>query len=104
MIDIIEIPQGRDIEIFDTEAPRAKNILSSQLGYLAYLPEVGIDLDYFLTEKVSFQNDSFKAYLVEVLANNGINVSSVLDVVSSLYSTYNINIMPNEQSSGFMAR
>lgn len=104
MIDIIEIKEGRDLELFDTETARAANILNTQLRYLEYLPEVGIDLDYFLSEKIEFQNENFKSHIVETLANNGINVYDVVDVVNSLYSTYQINITPKEQSSGFLAR
>ena len=104
MIDIVSVEDGLDIGLYDTETKKAANILSVQLGSLEYLPTVGIDLDYFLTEDFSFQNESFKAYLVETLANNAINVSSVLDVVESLSTHYTIGITPQENSTGFVTR
>lgn len=102
MTDIIGV--GEDIRVFDTQTSKAGNILSVQLGALEYAPTIGIDLAYFLREDVSFQNESFKSYLVQVLANNGINVSSVLDTVEALYRQYTFNITPEETSTGLVSR
>lgn len=102
MIDIISVDD--DINLFDTQTSKAGNILSVQLGSLQYAQDLGIDLAYFLSEDYSFQNESFKSYLVEVLANSGINVSSVVETVESLYEQYTINISPEETSTGLVAR
>lgn len=104
MIDIISADDGLDIGLYDTQTTRAANILSIQLGSLEYLPDFGIDLKYFLREDFSFQNESFKAYLIEVLANNGINVTSVLDEVMALHSKYTFNLAPIENDSGLISR
>jgi len=102
MTDIISA--GADLGIFDTQTYKAANILSVQLGNLEYQQDFGIDLEYFLDEDFRFQNESFKAYLVEVLANNRINVSSVIDVLESLFATYTFNIVPEETQTALIAR
>lgn len=104
MIDIVSAEQGLDIGLYNTQTSRAANILSVQLGSLEYIPEFGIDLKYFLREDFSFQNESFKAYLIEVLANNSINVTSVIDSVLALYSNYTFNLAPVETSTGLVSR
>lgn len=102
MIDIVSI--GADIGVYNTQTSRAANILSVQLGALEYAQDLGIDLKYFLSEDFRFQNESFKSYLVQVLANNGINVSSVVEVVEALFSNYTFNLTPPETSGGLIAR
>lgn len=104
MIDIVSNSTGHDMGIFDTQTCRAANILSVQLGALEYEPTLGIDLRYFLSPDFRFQNASFKAYLIEVLANNGINVASVLEEIENLFSTYTFNISADDTTSGLIAR
>ena len=104
MIDIVSTIYGQDIGLFNTQTTRAANILSVQLGTLEYAQDLGIDLRYFLSEDFRFQNDSFKAYLVETLASRGINVTQVVDQIDSLFSTLNFNLAPDENNSGFIAR
>lgn len=103
MIDIVDFSPETGMQVYDTQTPRAANILSVQLGALAYAEELGIDLKYFLGEDVKFQNASFKAYLVQVLANNGINVTSVIEVLEALESQYTINLSPEETSTALVA-
>ena len=102
MTDIVSITT--DIGVFDTQTCKAANILSVQLGNLEYAPLLGIDLVYFLNEDFRFQNESFKAYLVQVLANNGINVASVVDMIEDLLVRYSFNISAEETNSGLVAR
>jgi hypothetical protein len=103
MIDIVDFtPQG--MQVYDTQTQRAANILGVQLGSLEYQPDLGIDLRYFLTENISFQNDSFRAYLVQALASGGINVASMVEVLRALSTDYNINLSPEDNSTGLIAR
>ncbi len=104
MIDIVSNAEGTDMGVFDTQTCKAANILSVQLGALEYSPQFGIDLKYFLSEEFRFQNTSFKSYLVEILANNKINVSSVLEVLNSLFGVYTFNISADDKTSGLIAR
>jgi hypothetical protein len=103
MIDITGLGET-DINLFDTQVPRASNILSIQLGSIEYEPDFGIDLEYFLSEDFRFQNESFKAYLVEVLANRGINVASLGESVENLFVRYQFNLSPEENQGGLVAR
>lgn len=103
MIDIISADEN-GLGILDTQAARAANILSVQLGALEYAPELGIDLKYFLTEDFRFQNASFKSYLIQVLTNQGINVSEVAEVIDNLFTTMTFNLSPQETEGSFIAR
>jgi hypothetical protein len=103
MIDIISA-DANGLGTYDTQTPRAANILSVQLGSLEYAEELGIDLEFFLSEQFKFENEAFKSYLIEVLANRGINVSSVTELLESLFNQLTINIQPDEQSGGLLAR
>jgi hypothetical protein len=103
MIDITSVTEG-DIRFFDTQTTRAQNILSVQLGALEYEPEMGIDLAYFLQEEFSFQNESFKSYLIQRLANYSINVASVVEQVEDLFNKYTFNLTPAETGTSLIAR
>jgi len=103
MIDIVSAgPSG--METYNTQTERAANILSVQLGTLEYDQTLGIDLKYFLSEELRFQNESFKAYIVQVLATKGINVANLIETMDALYSTYSVYLTPDEQSGGMIAR
>ncbi len=102
MIDIVSL--GADLEVFNTQTSRAANILSIQVGTLEYAQDIGIDLKYFLSEDFKFQNESFKSYLVQVLANKGINVASVIETIDKLFETLTFNITAEEQTGSLVAR
>ncbi len=103
MIDIVGFT-SKGMEVYNTQTERAANILGVQLGDLEYAQDLGIDLRYFLTENIQFQNENFKGYLVQTLASRGINVASMIEVLSALDSNYNINLSPEETSTGLVAR
>lgn len=102
MIDISSV--GTDIGLYDSQNMRAGNILSVQLGSLQYAQNVGIDLRYFLSENFRFQNESFKAYLIQRLAENSINVASVVETVENLFNQFTFNITPSESDSSLVSR
>lgn len=104
MTDIVSLNTGEDMGLYDTQTPRAANILSVQLGALEYAQELGIDLKYFLSEDFRFQNESFKAYLIQILANNGINVATLTEQLENLFATYTFNITPEETNGSLIAR
>jgi hypothetical protein len=104
MIDIVALHDGLDMGVFDTQTVRAENILSVQIGTLEYSPDLGIDLKYFLSEDFRFQNSSFRSYLIEILANRGINVASVVDTVQNLYTQYTFNLIKEESNTGLIVR
>lgn len=102
MKDIVSV--STDLGLFDSDVARAKNILSVQVGSLEYEQDLGIDLEYFLSQNFKFQNESFKAYLINVLANRGVNVSSVVDTVEPLYTQLTFNLSTDQNSTGLIAR
>lgn len=103
MIDIAEFLDG-DLLMVNFQAPKAANILGIQLGSLEYAPTLGIDLAYFLQNGIRFQNESFQSYIVEVLANNQINVSTLTTVLSTFMADYTLNLSPEEITTGLVAR
>jgi hypothetical protein len=104
MKDIVSIPpSSNDLGILDNDAPRAKNILSTQINTLFYAPDLGIDLKYFLSEDFRFQTDSFKAYLIERLSNYSINVASVDDEAFDLFREFKFNLTPSETDGSLVS-
>lgn len=109
MIDLTSISKTSDVSqadmsFYDTLTTRAANILSVQFGSLEYAPDFGIDLAYFLTESVKFQNEGFKSYCVQLLATYGISVTSVDEVIKTLMSEVTFNIPADETTDGLLAR
>lgn len=104
MIDIVSANDGQDLGILDTLTPKAGNILSIQVGALEYAQDLGIDLKYFLSEDFEFQNDSFRAYLIQVLANRGINVTAITESLNALYTDLGIQISGEQKTTALVAR
>lgn len=100
MIKDIVTFEGRDLGVQQSEAPRAANILGTQLGDLEFAPDFGIDLKYFLETEFRIQNASFKAYLVQRLLEHRVNVIDVVDLVESLFTKYAFSIGSSEDSGG----
>jgi hypothetical protein len=104
MIDIVSLHDGLDMGVFDTQTVRAENILSVQVLSLEYAQDLGIDLKFFLSEDFRFQNASFRSYLIEVLANRGINVASVINTVNNLFTQYTFNLTKEDSGSSLVTR
>lgn len=104
MIDIVSNETGKDMGLYNTQAPKAGNILSIQVGSLEYAQDFGIDLAYFLDENFKYQNDSFISYLIETLANRGVNVAEILQNNQNLFKELTIKVSPDETSTAMVAR
>lgn len=91
-LDISSVPDGRDMALVVADVPKAANVLSVQLGALEYAPDFGVDFEFFLSEGLQFQNESFKAYLVERLTRHQINVADVTEQVNSLYEKFVLRV------------
>jgi hypothetical protein len=102
MKDIIEVLDGQDLNVMDTPLPKAGNVLSIQLGSLEYALDFGVDLKFFLDSELKFQNESFKAYLVQRLTENQINVAEVIDFVGPLFEKYTFYVGDLKPSNGGM--
>lgn len=84
MKDIFSVEDSMDLVVAESSIPRAANVLSVQLGDLEYAADFGVDKKYFLASPFLFQTESFKAYLVQRLADYQINVASVMDTFLTL--------------------
>ena len=100
MRDIIEVRQGQDLLVLDSIVAKAGNVLSIQIGSLEYAPDFGVDLKYFLQAGLEFQNESFKAYMVQRLAESQVNVSNVEEILQNLYSTYTYYVGETQPNDG----
>lgn len=96
--DIVAIEDGKDLVVAPTDAARAANIVSTQLGYLEYANGFGVDLAYFLSSDYEFQLASFQAYLVNRLAESQVNVAQCLQSVESLMNRLKFDIGENNQA------
>jgi len=76
----------------DTLVYKARNILSVQIGALAYAPDFGIDYDLFFGQDYKIQTETFKAYAISKLSENGINPLEVLTEEGALDAILNIQI------------
>ena len=76
----------------DTLIYKARNILSTQIGSLAYAPDFGIDYDLFFGDDYQIQNQTFQAYAISKLSENGINPLDVLDTKGTFDEVLNIQI------------
>jgi hypothetical protein len=85
MLDIVKVEENEDLTIMDSIAPKAGNVLSVQLDSLEYAQGMGVDLAYFFESDFQFQSESFKAYLIQRLIEQQVNVFQVLDLVNTLY-------------------
>lgn len=103
MTDIVGF-DANGMSLYDTQTERAANILNLQLGALEYWPEGGIDLRYFLTEPIEFQDASFRAYLIQKLAEWGINVASLAADLDALFANYLFRLSPQQNSTALVAR
>lgn len=105
MIDIVSVNEvNQDLGLFNTQVPRAANIISVQVGSLAYAPEFGVDLKYFLSEDFQFQNESFRSYVLERLALFSINIASVTEVVEAFTTTFTYNLSKDTGDTSLIAR
>jgi hypothetical protein len=100
MMDIVEASDGEDLTLFDSVVSKAGNVLSVQLGDLEYAQDFGVDLTYFLTSDFQFQNESFKAYLVQRLTESQVNVSEILDEFETLFRQYTFYVGEIKTNSG----
>lgn len=100
--DIVTI-DGADLGVLQTEAPRAGNLLAVQLGDLEYAPDLGVDKKYFLESEFRIQNESFKAYLVQRLLEQHVNVIDVVDTIETVFHNYGFNIGTSVTTGGFVA-
>jgi len=103
MLDVVELKDGEDVVFIDTVVKKAGNIIRTQIGSLEYAPNLGVDLKFFLQSSLQFQNLSFKAHLVERLAQQQVNVTQVIDVIEKFTENYTFKVGDSdEELKGFI--
>jgi len=76
----------------DTSVYKGRNILKTQIGYLKYAPEFGIDYALFFDQNFRIQNETFRAYAISKLSENGVNPIEAISIAGQLESLLNIQI------------
>jgi hypothetical protein len=105
VIDIVEVPtDGRDLGVGTSTAPRAANVVATQLGSLEYAPDFGVDKRFFLESPIRFQTESFKAHVIERLTQAQINVAEVTDVVEALSQRLRLRVENSDTTDGGFIR
>jgi hypothetical protein len=101
MIDFVGLNDTEDdFSFIDTDVKRAENILNTQLDTLTYAPDFGIDLEYFLNPDYVFQNEAFRAYLLQRLSESSVNVTSVIDILTTFTENITFNLGQSKQGNG----
>lgn len=90
MIDLKFTQNG--IQPIDTSLYKAKNILETQMGFLEYAPDFGIDYNLFFGSDLEIQIETYQSYAVSKLAENGINPLDLLTSDGKFDTLLNINI------------
>lgn len=103
MKDITEFNAGtEDLDVVDTIVPKAANVLQVQLASLEYAPTFGVDLAFFLDPDLTFQNESFKAYLIQRLSESHVNVNQVTQEISTFVESLTFQVGQPEPSGGLI--
>jgi hypothetical protein len=91
-----------DLNVVDSIVPKAANVLQVQLGSLEYAPEFGVDLAFFLDPDLTFQNESFKSYLIQRLSESHVNVNQVIQALTTFVETLVFEVGQPEASGGLI--
>lgn len=83
MKDIVQIEDGKDLQVQEWVAGKAANVLRTQLGSLEYALNFGVDLDFFVQSNFRFENQTFQVYLIQRLAEHQIDVVSVIEILEA---------------------
>lgn len=99
MVDIVQVQNGKDLGFASSDIPKAANIFAVQLGALEYAPDFGVDKRLFILGDIRYEPLSFKAYLVQRLADFQINVTEVREFIERLF-THQIFRIGNSEANG----
>jgi hypothetical protein len=91
MIDLF-IDKDGVLRRANTSLYKAKNILNTQIGYLAYAPAFGIDYNLFFGDDFEIQPETFQAYAISKLSENGVNPLEVVTKENKFDTELNIQI------------
>lgn len=84
----------------DTDVYKGANILKIQVGTLVYAPDLGIDLESFLTDDVKIQPETFKSYSTQQLVGQGVRASDIASLEQTLDTLLDYTIDSTQQEGG----
>ena len=82
----------------NTDVFKAENILNIQINSLYYAQDLGIDLARFVNSDVEIQPKTFRAYTVQELTRQGVQLQTVATAINQFMSTITYKATePSEQ-------
>lgn len=102
MIDV-HIDSVGKFQVSDTVVFKAKNIMETQEGSLNYAPDLGIDLKTFLDPDIKIQNETFEAYSLRRLSEQGVNPIALAVDPQALQQIFNYKVI-EATTDGLIAR
>jgi hypothetical protein len=99
-VDIMEIPDGGDMVVRPSAVAKAGNVLAVQVKELEYAPEFGIDKKYFFSSEFQFQDESFRAYLMNRLMQHGVDVYQVVTTTDLFKQSHAFEVGETIQGTG----
>lgn len=86
----------------NTIVHKAANCIVTQLESLYYAPNFGMDLKRFFDPDVEIQTETFKAYTIQQLTDNGVNVISLRDKAKTFERLFDY-VVSQQTSTGLVA-
>lgn len=94
----IYLDNNGDLQTSNTDVFKAENILNIQIGRLYYAENLGIDLARFIDSDVNIQPMTFRAYTIQELTRQGIQLEQVETVFRDFLTAINYTaIEPDRQ-------
>lgn len=87
----------------DTIVYKGSNLLTTQEGTLYYNQAFGIDLKRFIDPDVIIQTETFKAYSIQKMTDNGIAVTNLQEQAETFESIFNY-VISEEKIEGLVAQ
>lgn len=87
----------------DTIVYKGTNLLTTQEGTLYYNQMFGIDLKRFIDPDVIIQTETFKAYSIQRMTDNGITVTNLQEQAETFESIFNY-VISEEKIEGLVAQ
>lgn len=85
------------LQMSNTDVFKAENILNIQIGSLYYAQDLGIDLARFVNSDVNIQPETFRAYTIQELTRQGVQLQTVITAFENFMSTITYTASEPEQ-------
>lgn len=83
----IYLDNNGNLQVANTDVFKAENILSIQIGTLYYAQTLGIDLARFIDSDVAIQPETFRAYTIQELTRQGVQLETVETATDNFIAT-----------------